>query len=106
MKVALVNCMDSEEFFAEMVEEFLLGDKTDELEKNFAAEDWQEYRIAAHALKSTAQVVGAVELSEKSKAQEFFARDGKIDELKKNHADLMTTYKKVREELHVWLEEK
>ena len=98
-KVALENCMDSEEFWAEMVEEFIAGDKTDELEKQFAAENWQEYRIAAHALKSTSQVVGAVELSEKAKAQEFAARDGNIDELKKNHGDLIKYYKKVLEEL-------
>ncbi len=104
LKTALANCMDSEEFFAEMVEEFIAGDKTAELEKYFAAEDWNGYRISAHALKSTSQVIGAVELSEKAKAQEFSARDGNISALKKNHADLIQSYKKIREELKEWLE--
>ena len=99
MEVALTNCMDSEEFFIEMAEEFLVGDKTEELGKFLAAEDWKAYRISAHALKSTSLVIGAVELSEKARAQEFAARDGNIDELKNNHDDLMATYKKVREEL-------
>ena len=99
MEVALTNCMDSEEFFIEMAEEFLVGDKTEELEKFLAAEDWKAYRISAHALKSTSLVIGAVELSEKARAQEFAARDGNIDELKERHDDLMATYKKVREEL-------
>ena len=43
-------------------------------------------------------------MGEKAKAQEFAARDGNIDALKENHADLMATYKKVREELSRWLE--
>ena len=105
METALANCMDSEEFFREMVEEFLAGDKTAELEKYFAAEDYKEYRIAAHALKSTSLVIGAIELSDKAKAQEYAARDGNIDKLKENHGDLITTYKKVREELKEWLED-
>ena len=102
MEVALANCMDSEEFFHEMVAEYLKGDKTAELEKIFAAENWNEYKILVHALKSTSQVIGAVDLSEKARAQEFAARDGNIDFIKKNHADLMATYKKVREELSRW----
>ncbi|MBR4152858.1 MAG: Hpt domain-containing protein, partial [Selenomonadaceae bacterium] len=102
MEVALANCMDSEEFFHEMVAEYLKGDKTAELEKIFAAGDWNEYKILVHALKSTSQVIGAVDLSEKARAQEFAARDGNIDFIKKNHADLMATYKKVREELSRW----
>ena len=104
LKVGLANCMDDEEFFKEMAEEFLNGDRTAELEKFFAAADWKEYRIVAHALKSTSRVIGAVDLSEKAKEQEFDARDEDIDALKKNHADLLADYKKVRGELEKWLE--
>ena len=106
MEVALANCMDSEEFFAEMAEEFLAGDKTAELEETLAAEDWKDYRIAAHALKSTALVIGAVDLSEKAKAQEFAAKDERLEDLRKNHRALIETYKKVREELAEWLGDK
>ena len=101
--MGLANCMGDKDFFKEIAEEFITSDKTAELEKHFAAEDWNEYRITAHALKTTSQVIGAIELSEKAKAQEFSARDGNIDDVKKNHADLLTTYKKVREELKAWL---
>ena len=104
MKTALANCMDSEDFFAEMAEEFVTSDKTDELEKYFAAENWHDYRITVHALKSTAAVVGAVKLNELAKAQELAAKDSKFDDVKANHAELITLYKKVREELSAWLE--
>jgi len=103
LEKGLANCMNDEEFFKEMIEEFILGDKTAELEKNFAAANWEEYRISSHALKGTAQVIGAMNLSEKAKAQEFAARDGNINNLKENHSDLLATYKIVREELSGWL---
>ena len=103
LETALSNCMDSKEFFAEMAEEFIDSDKTAELERALANADWEEYRIVAHALKSTALVVGAAGLSDKAKAQEFAARDGKIDELKKNHGGLIDAYEKIRGELRWWL---
>ena len=102
--MGLANCTGDKDFFREIAEEFITSDKTAELEKHFAAEDWNEYRITAHALKSTSQVIGAIELSEKAMAQEFSARDGNIDDVRKNHADLLATYKKVRGELNEWLE--
>ena len=103
MEVALSNCMDSEDFFAEMVEEFINSDKTAELNAALTAEDLAEYRIAAHALKGTALVIGAVQLSDKAKAQEQFAKDGRLDDVKKNHGDLIAAYKKVLDELRTWL---
>ena len=102
LDTALSNCMNSEDFFAEMVDEFINSDKTDELNAALQAEDLAEYRIAAHALKGTALVIGAVELSNKAKAQEFAAKDGRLDDLKRNHSDLIATYKKVLDELGKW----
>ena len=106
LETALSNCMESKEFFGEMAEEFINGDKTAELERALTAQDWEEYRIVAHALKSTALVVGAVNLSDKAKAQEFAAKDGRLDDLKQNHGDLIDAYKKVRGELRGWLGDK
>ena len=99
----LANCMDSKEFYIEMVKEFLAGDKSDELENALSEEDWRDYRVAVHALKSTSLVIGAVEFSERAKSQEFAARDKKVDELKANHAALMSEYRKLREALTEWV---
>ena len=103
LATGLANCMDSKEFYVEMVKEFLSGDKGDELETAFRNEDWREYRIAVHALKSTSLVVGAVEFSGRAKSLEFAARDGKVDEVKSNHGALMSEYRKLREELSLWI---
>ena len=99
----LANCMDSKEFYVEMVKEFLTGDKSGELEAALNESDWREYRVVVHGLKSTSLVIGAVEFSELAKTQEFAARDGKIDELKAKHAALMAEYRKLREDLIAWI---
>ena len=103
LSTGLANCMDSKEFYVEMVKEFLSGDKSGELESALTEEDWRDYRVAVHALKSTSLVIGAVEFSELAKAQEFAARDKKIDELKANHAALMSEYRNLRTALTEWL---
>ena len=103
LATGLANCMDSKEFYIEMVKEFLAGDKSGELEAAFNEEDWRDYRVTVHALKSTSLVIGAVEFSERAKSQEFAARDGKVDEVKANHGALMSEYRKLREELTAWV---
>ena len=104
LATGLTNCMDSKEFYIEMVKEFLAGDRSDELTKAVNSEDWQTYRIAVHALKSTALVIGAVEFSNFAKTQEFSARDGNIETLKEKHPVFMEKYRELRESLSRWLE--
>lgn len=103
LATGLANCMDSKEFYIEMVKEFLAGDKSGELESALSAEDWREYRVAVHALKSTSLVIGAVKFSERAKSQEFAARDGKVDEVKAQHGELMSEYRKLRADLSAWI---
>ena len=103
LATGLANCMDSKEFYIEMVKEFLSGDKSGELETVFLAENWREYRVIVHALKSTSLVIGAVEFSSRAKFLEVAARDEKSDEVKANHAALMSDYKKLRAELSDWV---
>ena len=103
LATGLANCMDSKEFYIEMVKEFLSGDKSGELEAVFLAENWREYRVIVHALKSTSLVIGAVEFSNRAKFLEVAARDENSDEVKANHASLITDYKKLRQELSEWV---
>ena len=103
LATGLANCMDSKEFYIEMVKEFLAGDKSGELEEAFNSEDWRDYRVTVHALKSTSLVIGAVEFSNLAKSQEFAARDGKVDDVKANHGELMSEYRNLREELTAWV---
>ena len=97
--------MDSKEFLTELFEEFNDDTKADNIQSTYDSENWKDYQTLVHALKSTGLVIGAVSLSESAKKLEFAAKENNIEEIKANHEDLMTTYKKVREQISNWLEE-
>ena len=103
LEIAMEHCMDSKEFFIEMVQEFFNGNKTAEVNKCYSAEDWKNYRILVHALKSTALVIGAEKFSEQAKTQEFAAKDNRLDDLKKNHNEFIISYEKFLNQIGNWL---
>jgi CheY-like chemotaxis protein len=105
LETAMGYCMDSKEIFTEMMGEFFSGDKTEQVDNLYTAEDWKNYRIQVHALKSTSLVIGAENFSAKAKAQEFAAKDERIDELKNNHSEFIISYKKLLKEIGNWLKE-
>ena len=53
-----------------------------EIENFYNAEDWKNYTTKVHALKSSARVIGANELSERAKRLENAGVNGYIDEIK------------------------
>ena len=71
----------------------------EEIEGYFKAEDWQNYTTKVHALKSTAKVIGAAELSEKAKRLENAGNLRYIDEIKETTAPLLVLYRSYAEKL-------
>ncbi len=63
-----------------------------EIEGYFRGEDWKNYTTKVHALKSTAKVIGAAELSEKARRLEDAGNAGYIDEIRQDHRPLMDLY--------------
>ncbi|MBR1421510.1 MAG: Hpt domain-containing protein, partial [Selenomonadaceae bacterium] len=101
-EVGLSNCMEDPEFLREMMEEFIANDKTSELDKLFESKDLKNYQIQTHALKSTSQVIGAIELSEISKSLELNAKNQILDETK--HSEMIDAYRKLLANLKKYLE--
>ena len=92
-------CMHKEEFYFMVLEEYLKSDKAAVLDKALAEEDWEQYRIGVHALKSTSLNIGAKELSEEAKISETACKEGDHEKVRKRHAALMEQYRKLVEEL-------
>ena len=63
-----------------------------EIENFYNAEDWQNYTTKVHALKSSARVIGANELSERAKRLENAGVNGYIDEIKISTAGMLQLY--------------
>ena len=64
-----------------------------EIEDFFNNEDWKNYTTKVHALKSSARVVGAQELSDRAKRLEDAGNSGYIDEIKENTTELLKLYR-------------
>ena len=89
------NCMDSKEFWLDTLRGFIEADKSEELERAFAAGDTELYRITVHSVKSAAKTIGADMLSEHAKALEFAARDKDTAFVKAHHSELVNEYRRI-----------
>ena len=96
--------MDSKSFLIEIMREFKEDKKVAAIQAAFDAEDWKNYQVLVHALKSTALTIGAKDLSESAKEMEMAAKENKIDLIKIAHEILMEDYAKIRAEIKAWLE--
>ena len=103
VNTGLTYCMDKD-FYKDMLKEYIQSEKTASIEQYFESKDWDNYRILVHALKSTSLTIGAVSLSEKAKALEMAAKDGKEDYILSHHREVMEDYKGLLNTLHEVLE--
>lgn len=92
IQTGLSYCMNDENFYVEMLGEYLKSDKMSKLERFFADEDWDNYRTLVHALKSTSLTIGAVHLSGEAKALEMAAKDEDADYIRSHHKVALDEY--------------
>ena len=104
VKTGLTNCMNEEDFYIEMLHEFLQADKASQLKHFLAEEDWDNYRTTVHALKSTSLTIGAAHLSGEAKALEMAAKEGNMDYIRSHHDGVMDEYKELTDHLKEILE--
>lgn len=101
----LAYCCDSEEFYQEMLLTYLDDQKYDSIEDAYQKEDWENYRILVHSLKSTSLSIGATELSDQAKSLEMAAKESDIDFIREHHCVTMDYYRKLLSHLHKILRE-
>ena len=92
VKTGLTYCMNEEDFYIEMLQEFLQADKASQLKHFLAEEDWDNYRTTVHALKSTSLTIGAAHLSGEAKALEMAAKEGNMDYIRSHHKAALDEY--------------
>lgn len=97
-------CAGSEAIYREVLQSYALGKLREEIVDYYEKEDWKNYGIKVHALKSTSLGIGAVELSEFAKALENAARNGNIAFVKAQHDNILKEYDELLEKLREVLE--
>ncbi len=91
---ALKNC-GSSEVLINVIKDFYasIDSKADLIENLQKAKEIREYTIQVHALKSSARLIGALELSEKAKYLEDCGNDGNIREVMVKTHELLVIYR-------------
>ena len=84
-------CQEDEEFYKTILEQFYMDSarKIEDASVYRKEKDYSNYSIVVHALKSTAKMIGALELSEKAKALEDAAKNEDGAYIDKNHQKAM-----------------
>jgi len=69
--------------------------KIREIREKYKEEDWKNYTILVHALKSTSIGIGATELGEMAKELELASKEGNISYIQAHHREVMHEYEEV-----------
>ena len=91
---AINNSMDAETLF-EIICQFYedIPAKADEMERYMKAEDWENFTILTHALKNTARMIGALQLSEDARTLELLGDQGDTGQLREKADALLSDYR-------------
>ncbi len=66
-----------------------VDDRTDEIELYYAQNDIKDYTIKVHALKSSARLIGAMQLGEDAQRLEDAGKAGDIDYIREHHREFI-----------------
>lgn len=99
IETGLMYCGDDEELFEEIVGEFIEGEMTASIQKNFKNQNWKEYQIEVHAVKGTSLTIGAQKLHEEATDIEQAVKNGDIDFAQQHHRAFMEHYEDILEGL-------
>ena len=96
-----VNFCGRIDFFVKFLTTFAtsIDDKAKEIETAFYSNDWELYTIKVHALKSTARIIGAKELSELARNLEQAGKEGNTDFINEKTQHLLELYRSYKEKL-------
>lgn len=88
-------CMNNAEFYDELLLKFAsdADRKQEEIDSFFGQKDWENYCILVHALKSTARMTGADDLSNLAKDLEDAAKKSDEAYIVTHHEELLARYR-------------
>ena len=67
--------------------------KSSEIEKYYSAGDWKNYTIKVHALKSSAKLIGAMDLAQKAQKLEDAGKGNDTAYINENHDSMIADYR-------------
>ena len=94
------NC-GSRDLLKDVVKEFLISidSRADAIEEYYREKDYRNFTVAVHALKSSARLIGAMELSEKAAYLEQCGNEENAAEIEEKTPELLRLYRSYNEKL-------
>ncbi len=89
IKEGMAYCVGKEDFYFEMLGDYAKSVYFKKLDQCFKDGDFDNYRINAHTIKSSARTLGANNISEEARQLEYAAKDGDISYIRENHVRLI-----------------
>ena len=98
-KSAMVYCGGDVSFYRELLDDYLTSrdEKLAELDKCFDEEDWKEFSVRIHALKSVSRTIGAAQIGERAFGLERASKAGDAEFVKAEYPDFKKAYTAVTE---------
>lgn len=88
----LKYCMDSEEFYREMIKDYASNNRYDLIEKTYHDKNLVDFKTYVHGIKSTSLTIGACQLSAMAKELEKAAGEENIAYIDNNYELFMKEY--------------
>ena len=87
-------CRNDRAFYHTLLSKYVTDapGKMEKLTSYFDGEDWKNYQILVHALKSNSKMIGAMDLSEKARLLEEAAKEGNGEYIHAEHGALISDY--------------
>ncbi len=89
----------SEESFKAVLKIFYeaIDQRIEEISELYSSENWKDYTIKVHALKSSARLVGALELGDDAESLEMAGKEDNIDFIKQHNDALLKSLERYKE---------
>ncbi|MBQ6807294.1 MAG: response regulator [Lachnospiraceae bacterium] len=96
-ETAMMYCCNSEEMYRELLNSYYRQREKwiTSLTAYVEQEDWENYRILVHSMKSNSMTIGAKNFSEEARKHEFAVKEGNYELPKQEWKKLLTHYKQV-----------
>ncbi len=90
----IAYCADDAEFYEDMLREYLQESdgRAADLRRFYASQDWSQYGLCAHSVKSTSKMIGAKAVSELAREMEFACRNGDAASVLAGHDRFLREY--------------
>lgn len=96
-ELGLRNCGNMEELYEQVLQMYCENGQQNlkDLSEYYTQQNWENYAILTHAIKSTSLTIGAQEFSEKAKQQEMAAKEKNVEFISAEWETFIAEYKKI-----------